>query len=187
MRYTSLLLAALALTATATAAPASTALESRANSKSSAYGVGAAGFKHVKKADRKLNIVLTNDDSWASSNIRATYYALRTAGHSVQMVAPARAQSGKGGTVSLPTSLTLPEAGAYGALPKGAPYHGKNASDSGLAYFDGTPNTCVFWALDEVKPFVKSGGVDLVVSGPNEGQNLGPFLFTLSGTVGECQ
>ena len=26
--------------------------------------------------------------------------------------------------------------------------------------------------------------IDLVVSGPNEGQNNGPFIFTLSGTVG---
>ncbi|CAD6884958.1 unnamed protein product [Tilletia controversa] len=29
-----------------------------------------------------------------------------------------------------------------------------------------------------------NGGVDLVFSGPNESQNLGPFIFTLSGTVG---
>ncbi len=26
--------------------------------------------------------------------------------------------------------------------------------------------------------------IDLVVSGPNEGQNNGPFVYTLSGTVG---
>ena len=29
-----------------------------------------------------------------------------------------------------------------------------------------------------------SASIDLVVSGPNEGQNNGPFVFTLSGTVG---
>lgn len=29
-----------------------------------------------------------------------------------------------------------------------------------------------------------SAPIDLVVSGPNEGQNNGPFVFTLSGTVG---
>ena len=42
------------------------------------YGVGAAGFAKVVKARRPLNILLTNDDSWASANIRATYYALKS-------------------------------------------------------------------------------------------------------------
>lgn len=124
---------------------------------------------------------ISNDDSWASANIRATYYALRRAGHSVQMVAPAVQQSGKGGTIVLPTSdLTGPA--AFNTAPAGAPYFGRNASDSGLAYFNGTPAAASFWALDQVKPF--GGDIDLFVTGPNEGTNLGPLLYTLSGTIG---
>ena len=47
-----------------------------------------------------LNILLGNDDSWASANIREFYKALKAAGHRVLLVAPAVNQSGKGGTVS---------------------------------------------------------------------------------------
>lgn len=47
-----------------------------------------------------LNILLNNDDSWASANIREFYKALKNAGHRVLLVAPAVNQSGKGGTVS---------------------------------------------------------------------------------------
>jgi 5'-nucleotidase len=46
-----------------------------------------------------LNILLNNDDSWASANIREFYKALKAAGHKVLLVAPAVNQSGKGGTV----------------------------------------------------------------------------------------
>jgi 5'-nucleotidase len=52
-----------------------------------------------------LNIVLSNDDSWASANIREFYKALKDAGHRVLLVAPAVNQQGKGGTVSLQQRL----------------------------------------------------------------------------------
>ncbi|CAO1623649.1 unnamed protein product [Parajaminaea phylloscopi] len=149
-----------------------------------AYGVGAAGYKGVTKASKALNIVLNNDDSWASANLRAFYYALRTAGHNVQVVAPAHGQSGTGGTIVLPKNQTLVTPGEFGALPASAPYSGRNETDHGLAYFDGTPAACTFWALDQVQPFNTTGGIDLLVSGPNFGPNLGPLLFTLSGTIG---
>lgn len=55
-------------------------------------------------------------------------------------------------------------------------------------YFNGTPAAAAAWGLDVIAPihFGKPGNesVDLVVSGPNEGWNLGPFLYTLSGTLG---
>jgi 5'-nucleotidase len=97
------------------------------------------------------------------------------------MVAPATQQSGKGGTIVLPSSnLTGPA--AFNTAPAGAPYFGRNSSDSGLAYFNSTPAATSFWAIDQVKPF--GGKIDLFVSGPNEGTNLGPLLYTLSGTIG---
>lgn len=51
--------------------------------------------------------------------------------------------------------------------------------------FNGTPVACVLFALDQVAPsYFEDGRVDLVVSGPNEGSNLGAFVYTLSGTQG---
>ncbi len=47
-----------------------------------------------------LKIVLNNDDTWASANIREFYKALKASGHDVMLVSPAVQQSGKGGTVS---------------------------------------------------------------------------------------
>ena len=42
-----------------------------------------------------------------------------------------------------------------------------------------------FFGLDVIVPQVLGNEtIDLVVNGPNEGGNLGPFLYTLSGTMG---
>ncbi|KAJ9475924.1 Acid phosphatase [Pseudozyma hubeiensis] len=158
----------------------------------SVYGVGAAGFADVQKAKIPLNVVLTNDDSWASANVRAFYYALRRAGHRVLMVSPSHNQSGKGGTVVLPAELNITSEGRGGFVPVGSPYAGLNVTDPGLRYFNGTPAACSGWALDHDAQYFfnatskddSTAGVDLVVSGPNEGTNLGAFLYTLSGTIG---
>ena len=57
-----------------------------------------------------------------------------------------------------------------------------------LVYFNGTPAATAAFALDVIVPmhFGKPANetIDLVVSGPNEGNNNGPFLYTLSGTIG---
>jgi 5'-nucleotidase len=54
-----------------------------------------------------LNILLNNDDSWASANIRELYKALKLAGHKVLLVAPVSNQSGRGGAVSRQEALSL--------------------------------------------------------------------------------
>ncbi|KAK9900242.1 sure-like protein [Cystobasidium minutum MCA 4210] len=135
-----------------------------------------------------LNIILTNDDSWVSANIRATKTALEASGHKVLLLGPLDQQSGKGGTVVLPTTNVSAAGGKYGFVPEGAPYYGYNESDTSLRYFNGTPAAVALWGLNDIDGSVKSffGGekVHLVCSGPNEGNNLGPFLYTLSGTVG---
>lgn len=48
------------------------------------------------------NILLTNDDSWVSTNIRATYRELTLAGHNVVLVAPVSQRSGYGGKFDIP-------------------------------------------------------------------------------------
>ena len=144
---------------------------------SSDYPVGAKGFSKVQKTKNPLRILLSNDDSWASANVRATYYALKTAGHNVVLVSPAANQSGKGGTVVLPVNKTLTTPGRNNSIPVGAPFAGRNETDAGINYFDGSPAATVLWALDNVvSNFFNGKGPQLTVTGPNEGTNLGPFL-----------
>ncbi|SJL04401.1 related to Acid phosphatase [Armillaria ostoyae] len=132
-----------------------------------------------------LNILLTNDDSWASANIRATYSALKADGHNVLLVAPAVQQSGRGGTFVLPTTNITPPGGEFGSIPVGAPYFGHDENDQNLWYFNGTPAASAVFGIDIIAPMhFGSKPIDLVVSGPNEGSNNGPFLYTLSGTIG---
>jgi 5'-nucleotidase len=57
--------------------------------------------------------------------------------------------------------------------------------DSHIWYYNGTPSACVQVGLDYVLPRYANFSVpDLVLSGPNYSLNLGPFLYTLAGTLG---
>lgn len=130
-------------------------------------------------------ILLTNDDGWASTNIRATYRELKNAGYNVVMVAPVTQRSGYGGQFSVPVSANLTEDGGFGYPAKGAPSWGYDESDQNIWYFNGTPASCVAFGIDYVLPtYFDNTTVDLVVAGPNEGGNLSPGYYTLSGTVG---
>ncbi|EKM53971.1 uncharacterized protein PHACADRAFT_257501 [Phanerochaete carnosa HHB-10118-sp] len=133
-----------------------------------------------------FNILLTNDDSWASANIRATYSALKAAGHTVLLVVPAVQNSGQGGRFITPTTNITAPGGEFGSIPVGASYFGHDVNDDHLWYFNGTPGASAVWGLDVIRPMIlgNDSAIDLVVAGPNEGGNAGPFLFTLSGTMG---
>jgi 5'/3'-nucleotidase SurE len=113
-----------------------------------------------------LNILLTNDDGYDTPGIEALHRALVAAGHRVKRIAPAENHSGGGTGLSLrPVSVaTVP-------------------SDEFADVFavDGTPATTVL--LGATAMFSAAAPVDLVVSGINEGANLGPAT-TVSGTVG---
>ena len=56
-----------------------------------------------------LNIVLTNDDSWNTHNIKAMKVALVAKGHDVIMTAPCTGQSGKGGSFGFFKSVKVDE------------------------------------------------------------------------------
>lgn len=132
-----------------------------------------------------LNILISNDDGFASSNIRATYSALKTAGHNVYLVASTSNQSGQGGRFDFSYSPTLETASEFGDFPAGAPVIGHDVSDDHIWYFNGTPAACVGAGLDYILPkFFSDVKIDLVVAGPNEGANAGPALYQLSGTMG---
>jgi 5'-nucleotidase len=73
---------------------------------------------------------------------------------------------------------------ATGIVKAGKPSVGTDPNDSHIWYYNGTPSACVQVALDYVFPkFANFSTPDLVLSGPNFGWNLGPFLYTLSGTI----
>ena len=61
-------------------------------------------------ASSALNIIVNNDDGFASANIREFYRLLKAAGHNAWIVAPVSNQSGKGGTEVFTTEpkLTAP-------------------------------------------------------------------------------
>jgi 5'-nucleotidase len=114
-----------------------------------------------------LQIVVTNDDGVAAAGIDALVTALTAVdGVEVTVVAPADQRSGTGGSAT-EGPLTRTEQ----AL----------ASGYAAAAVDGFPADTIRVAFDDLglQP-------DLVISGINEGQNLGP-LVDVSGTVGAAR
>ncbi|KAH8900800.1 5'/3'-nucleotidase sure [Thozetella sp. PMI_491] len=143
------------------------------------------GFAAIAVPTQALNILVNNDDSWGSANIRETYRLLRAAGHNAWMVAPANAQSGTGGTLVMSTTANLSKSSLWGILPAGAPSLGHDANDDHMWYYDGSPQACTLVGLDYVIPtFANFTTPDLIVSGPNFGDNVGTYAFTGSGTIG---
>ena len=67
-------------------------------------------------AANAANIVLTNDDGWAETNIRTTFKTLSAAGHNVILSGPAENQSGRG---MQPPALPLCQLSSQKLFPKG--------------------------------------------------------------------
>lgn len=101
------------------------------------------------------------------------------------LVAPVSQRSGFGGKFDVPTSPTLQTDGEFAYVKAGAPSWDHEPEDDHIWYFNGTPASCVAFWLKYVSPkYFQNVSVDLVVSGPNEGTNMSPGMFTLSGTMG---
>jgi 5'-nucleotidase len=112
-------------------------------------------------APEQLRVLVTNDDGYESLGIQALAAALEEAGHLVQVVAPWDDQSGVG------TS----RAGMIGKAIA------SKTGENGFIGIDGTPALAVTLArLGAYGP-----SPDVVVSGINNGHNIGPILH--SGTV----
>ena len=147
-----------------------------------------------------LNILVSNDDG-LTSNTKALYETLKAAGHDVIVSVPCTGQSGRGaGIVMYSTNTIVPdndktqieaEGGCHnGAAPTGAPAVGK-FTKSGFTggdyyYVHGTPMMAAMYGVDVVAAARWGKAPDLVLSGPNEGQNLGKIVNS-SGTVGNVQ
>src|SRR6476646_2216929 len=123
----------------------------------------------TKPATAPLTILVTNDDGYAAPGISTVTQALAALPDvRVTVVAPATNQSGTGGQTTAGTLTTLP------GTQETAPGHPATA-------VVGFPADSVNYALDtmHLEP-------DLVVSGINQGQNLGP-LAAVSGPVGAAK
>jgi len=113
-----------------------------------------------------MHLLLTNDDGIGSPGLAALYEAL-SAIATVTVVAPAADQSGVGRTRSdlsfeLDNRITV--------------------ADHEWGYVvDGTPADCVAVGLRGIP---EAEAIDLVVSGANDGPNVGSYILGHSGTVG---
>lgn len=133
-------------------------------------GVGTAAASPMSRSSSNaLTVLVTNDDGVSAPGIDAVVRGLRTLPHTrVTVVAPLTNQSGTGGKTT-PGALTVTRTTTASGFPAQA--------------VAGYPADTVIWAVKEHGlPFRP----DLVVSGVNFGQNIGP-LANLSGTVGAAR
>lgn len=131
-----------------------------------------------------LNIVLTNDDGFETPNIQILYSALVAAGHDVILSAPYSGQSGTSGQIAflrpiLPTS----EPSESGLLLAGSYGIGETTIAPQQYYVNGSPAAAALYGMDVKAQDIWGGRPDLLISGPNEGNNLG-VVTPHSGTVG---
>jgi 5'-nucleotidase len=131
-----------------------------------------------------LNILVTNDDGFETANVQALYRALVRAGHDVILSAPYVGQSGTGGQIAflqpIPPTQTPSEGGL---LPAGSDGVGPTTIGAQQFYVDGSPAAAVLYGIDVKAPEIWGARPDLVISGPNEGNNLG-VITPHSGTLG---
>ncbi len=127
----------------------------------------AAETTTTEAAAEPLQILVSNDDGYSAEGIDALVEALGTVeGVEVTVVAPLTQQSGTGGK-STAGELNVTEV--------------ETASGHPATAVEGFPSDAVRVAIDEmgVEP-------DLVITGINEGQNIGPVVDA-SGTVGAAR
>lgn len=132
-----------------------------------------------------LNILLCNDDGITAANVRALKAQLVAAGHSVILTGPIANQSGTGGSVSFLRPIPALAGNERGAvslgLPAGAPGIGTDPADTAVFYVNGTPVMACLYGIDVAAPKAWGRAPDLVISGPNEGNNTG-HINNSSGT-----
>lgn len=146
-----------------------------------------------------LNILVVNDDG-LTSNVKALYDELRANGHDVAVSLPCSPQSGRGGAIVMYSTSVITadndrqvatENGCHnGAAPLGAPAAGQftkaGYNNGDWNYVHGTPVMATAYGLDVVAYKRWGKAPDLVLSGPNEGQNVGKVVVH-SGTIGNVQ
>ena len=145
-----------------------------------------------------LDIVLTNDDGFESALTYAVYQRLQAAGHRVLISGATADQSGRGGSLDFlrPIGpLTAPTRGGcvvppaspptpgVGNLGVGAPLVSADCpADANVFWVSGTPVASALYGIDVAAQARFGKQADLVISGPNFGNNTG-LINNSSGTV----
>jgi len=126
----------------------------------------ACGGTAPAPASGPLNILVTNDDGMEAPGILALVEALRPLG-TVTVAAPVENRTGASHGITSDRTIAVRE-----------------SEKKGLRWFgiDAMPATCVRLALERLLPMKP----DIVVSGINKGENLGPVTF-YSATVGAAR
>lgn len=114
-----------------------------------------------------MRILLTNDDGYLASGIRAVFDNLILAGHDVVMVAPERNSSGAGQSIAVYNPLGITQV------------------DEKIYFVTSTPADSVRLGLQVVYGEPENYP-DLIISGINLGENLGEDVL-YSGTVGAAR
>ncbi|KAJ3514948.1 hypothetical protein NLJ89_g2063 [Agrocybe chaxingu] len=112
-------------------------------------------------------VVLTNDDGWATAQIRAEYDALKAAGFDVILSAPTVNKSGTGSSTTTPTVLTSPC--QFNTCPAGSPAVGFNTTDPRINYVNAFPVDSVRYGIQTLSPQFFGTRPDFVISGANIG------------------
>jgi 5'-nucleotidase len=137
----------------------------------------------IASTGHALDIVVGNDDGFESALTHALYRKLKAAGHRVIISAPAQDQSGQGSATAIFKPLpSLEQDSRGGAVKTGAPAFGTLPGDADVHYVDGSPGMAMLYAIDRLAPLQWQKRPDLVVSGPNYGNNLGGAALG-SGTI----
>lgn len=152
--------------------------------------VAASSLALAAQLAEARNIVITNDDG-LTSNVVALYQALKAAGHDVVVSVPCTNQSGQGAALGIARPITpLKTACLNAAAQPGDPGAGAITREGLPAgdfyYVDGTPVAALLHGIEVAGKARWGAGPDLVLSGPNEGQNVGAIILS-SGTVSAAQ
>lgn len=145
------------------------------------FGALAAGLVLAPLSAPALDILLSNDDGQAAAGIQALRAALCDAGHHVTLVGPTTDQSGRGGSINT-GALSSSSAMALTRVSSdacGVQY--ALAAPTTPGRYGGTPLDSIRAGLTVV---LAGDPPDLIVTGLNQGQNLGQPTSNTSGTVG---
>lgn len=149
----------------------------------------AAALLVSSNAAQARNIVLSNDDG-LTANVHALYHALKEQGHDVIVSVPCRNQSGMGAAIKFVRPLgPLQSNCLHDAAKAGDPGAGPmtlTGFGSDFYYVDGTPVMSMLYGVDVAAMERWGTAPDMVLSGINEGRNVGAIVLA-SGTVSNAQ
>lgn len=149
-----------------------------------------ASLALAASAAQARNILITNDDG-LTSNVVALHAALTKAGHDVIVSVPCEDQSGVGAAIKfdkpmVPLAHDCRNGAAAAGDPAAGPITRAEVAAGEFYYVDGTPVMALLHGLHVAGKERWGAMPDLVLSGPNEGQNVGAIVIS-SGTVGAAQ